>query len=260
MVRKNKSERKEPAVSPVVGVMLLIVITVVIAAVVAAVSSGIIDSAASQSDSPTVEFMGIYTGGYTVTAWNAYAANFTGKDAAGNAKDINFDSKLGGLLFKVTGSTPLDMTKLKVEMSSSTGGGGFCSLTSDDPVSMSYLPKSVGGTVNINQVKSGRMTPPSYMKGHRFAILGVDLDDPQFEEKAFAELAEPGTMFVMVPEYLGFTASLAIGIRKDDETGTAIQSGGMSADGNTLLTLSDTATGTIYVSHILIGDDYIMKV
>lgn len=235
--------KRESAVSPVVGVMLLIVVTVIIAGVVALVSSGFIEQTPKSAMEPEIDFVGLYTIGYSMPG---------GMQSI--PKKFN-QSEAGGLLFKVKGSTPVDLTKLKLDLSSYTGGGGFVSLTSNDPVSTAYLP----GSSNWKN-RNGMILPPEFMRGHRVVMYGVNANDENLEEKLNVTVAEPGDMFIFVPEYIGNSLSLAIGLRKDDEHGTAIQSGAMSADGGTFITLSNTDTGAQYVYHVLQAQDIITRV
>lgn len=248
-----KSE-KESAVSPVVGVMLMVVITVVVAAVVSLFASGIIGSSPEASDAD-VEFVGVYTAGFT-------AANIN------PGTGTRYFSEAGGLLYKVVGNKPLDLTKLKLDISSDWGGGGYVSLTYDDPVSTAYLPANTetgraAGSSWSSQSRS-RLTPPLYMDGHRIIIYGYGCEDPTLASSAdprmFAETADPGEMFLIVPEYIAPAAksSSAIGFKLDEPGGTGtLISGGMMLDGGSIATLTNKDTGHIYDSHALIASDMI---
>lgn len=237
-------KRKEDAVSPIIGIMLMIVVTIVIAAIVSVAASGILTQANSVSNSDaTIEFVGLYTAGY-------------GLSGIANIPKSSYQNEAGGIMFRVTGNKPVDLTKLKLDLASYTGGGGYVSLTYNDPVSTAYLPG--GGTWNGGGSKS-RLLPPEFMRGHRVVMYGVTASSEDLSEKMNQTIAEPGDMFTFVPEYMGNSPSLAIGLRKDDENGVAIQSGAMSADGGSYITLSDVDSGKQYVYHILVLGDYIIS-
>lgn len=236
------SEKKDAGVSPVVGVMLMLVVTIIIAGIVSLTAAGFMDSTGTQTNEPQIEFVGLYTAGYTSATVSSIAKK-------------TYQNEAAGLLFKVVGDKPVDLTKMKLYLASgqSSGGGGSVSLGYDDPVSTVYLPG--GSTWNA---RSAIILPPEYMRGYRIVLFGLSEDDPNIHNP----IADPGDMFIVSCEYVD-PASLyncQIGLRKDDADGNNVISAGIGTTGDAILTLSNTETGYVYVRHTLIESDMIATV
>lgn len=239
----RRSGKKDAGVSPVVGVMLMLVVTIIIAGIISLTAAGFMDSTSTQTDEPQIEFVGLYTAGYTA-ATSPLIPKYS--DSPPTA--------LGGLLFKVVGNKPVDLTKMKIYLASgaTSGGGGSVSLGYDDPVSKSYLYGTGGSKLGA------KLFPPDFMDGHRIVLFGLDKDDPNI----FNPIAEPGDMFIVVCEYLdpASTFNLHIGLKKDDADGNGVISAGIGANGDSLLTLVNAKTGYVYLKHMLTESDMIATV
>jgi len=237
----NDSDKSDFGVSPVVGVMLMLVVTIIVAGIVSLTAAGFVDSTDTQTNEPQIEFVGIYTAGYTAATVN-------------NIPRRTYQTEAAGLLFQVVGDKPADLTKLKLYLASgmSSGMGGSVDLAYDDPVSTAYLP---GG--NTWNARSRIVLPPEYMRDHRIVLFGLSPDDPNL----YNTIADPGDMFVVSCEYINpGMPTLAIGLRKDDADGNTVISAGIGANGDSELTLANIETGYVYVKHTLIESDLIATV
>ncbi len=103
--------------------MLMLVVTIIIAGIVSLTAAGFMDSTGTQTDEPQIEFVGLYTAGYTAATVSSIAKQ-------------TYQTEAAGLLFKVVGDKPVDLTKMKLYLASgqSSGGGGSVDLGYDDPV------------------------------------------------------------------------------------------------------------------------------
>ncbi|PAV08627.1 hypothetical protein ASJ83_03415 [Methanocorpusculum parvum] len=241
VISMKRSGEKDAGVSPVVGVMLMLVVTIIIAGIVSLTAAGFMDSTGTQTDEPQIEFVGLYTAGYTAATVSSIAKQ-------------TYQTEAAGLLFKVVGDKPVDLTKMKLYLASgqSSGGGGSVDLGYDDPVSTAYLP---GGS-SWNG-RSQIILPPEYMRGYRIVMFGLSEDDPTIHNT----IADPGDMFIVSCEYVNPSSpSLAIGLRKDDADGNTVISAGIGANGDAILTLVNAETGYVYVRHTLIESDMIATV
>lgn len=224
--------KKENAVSPVVGIMLMIVVTVVIAGVVGLVASGVINSASTDAASePQIEFVGLYTSGYT---------------AADSIQFRNNPAEASGLLFKVVGGNPADLTGLKLTILGENGNG--VSIGYDDYVNGLMLP---GGFYWANPQAPylrGKIGQPEYMRGHRIILFGMGPDNPNI----YGTTAEPGDMFLIAAESIDLAnPDTAIGILKDGDSVPKT----FGINGNSVLSLSNSETGRVYLTHTLMSDD-----
>lgn len=236
MVMKKTNE----GVSPVVGIMLMLVVTLIIAAVVSFTAFGFLDTAQAADSDPQVEFVGLYTGGYGL-----------GDTISGKVYSET------GMVFMVTGTSPLDITNL--QLSGSTGNsaaqssGGSFVVSYNTPVTLRWITTENGGTAGNGA--NNRLTQPAHMVGHRIAKFGEGWSD----EEKFNTLVYPGEMFVIAAEYtmmmtLSGKRVYMIGFAADAVDGTTVISGAIYSDGNTELALKNMQTGKVYYTGILTND------
>ena len=82
VISMRRSGKKEGGVSPVVGVMLMLVVTIIIAGIVSLTAAGFMDSTGTQTDEPQIEFVGLYTAGYTAATVSSIAKQTYQTEAA----------------------------------------------------------------------------------------------------------------------------------------------------------------------------------
>ncbi|MDE2518365.1 MAG: type IV pilin N-terminal domain-containing protein [Methanocorpusculum sp.] len=232
-MRKNK----DTAVSPVIGVMLMLVITIIIAAVVSFSATGFLGSASTSGGSADLKFVGFYTGGYTLG------------EGYPNTATIGE----GGMVFEVTGNTPLDVTNLRLSGSGSVGGGGSFAVSYNTPVALDWISPTEGGTASPSKLRS-RLTQPTSSIDHRIVKFGEGWRN----EEKYNTIVQPGERFVVLAEYiLGNPSSYTIGFAARNTDGSTAISGAISSDGNSLITLMDMKTGKVYYSGALTNDQAI---
>ena len=92
----NLKERKEDAVSPVIGVMLMLVVTIVIAAVVAAFAGGL----ATETESAPVAVLDadVYEGANLLVGKKSYAVSFILQDENKTLTDVQIDAIMNKLI------------------------------------------------------------------------------------------------------------------------------------------------------------------
>ncbi|HJK77872.1 MAG TPA: type IV pilin N-terminal domain-containing protein [Methanocorpusculum sp.] len=227
-------KKKDAAVSPVVGVMLMLVITIIIAAVVSFSAAGFLASTSASTSNAEVNFVGLYTGGYTI----------------GEGIPSTSPKGEGGMVFEVTGNTPLDVTNLRLSGSGSVGGGGSFAVSYNTPVAPDWIASSEGGTASSGKVRS-RLTQPASSLDHRIVKFGSGWTD----EEKYSNLVQPGERFVVLAEYVMVSGkSYMIGFAARNTDGSTAISGAISSDGNSLITLMDMKTGKVYYSGALTND------
>lgn len=234
-----KIHHNENAVSPVIGVMLMLVITIIIATVVSMSAAGIIDKASADETNAEVDFIGLYTGGY----------------ALGDTMSTTYAET--GMVFKVTGSTPLDITNLR--LSGSTGSGGLCggsfAVSYNTPVAVDWMAKDNGGTASSGKIRN-RITQPASSMNHRIVKFGEGWTD----EEKYSNLVYPGEYFVILAEYTIISGNdttgryYMIGFAARNTDGSTAISGAVYSNGNTELALKDMKTGKVYYTGILTND------
>ncbi|WP_425438300.1 type IV pilin [Methanocorpusculum petauri] len=236
VMRKNK----DTAVSPVIGVMLMLVITIIIAAVVSFSATGFLGSASTSGGSADVKFIGLYTGGYTLG------------EGYPNTATIGE----GGMVFEVTGNTPLDVTNLRLSGSGSVGSGGSFAVSYNTPVALDWISSTEGGTASSGKVRS-HLTQPASSIDHRIVKFGEGWRN----EEKYNTIVQPGERFVVLAEYVmkgyGNPPSYMIGFAARNTDGSTAISGAISSDGNSLITLMDMKTGKVYYSGALTNDQAI---
>lgn len=230
-------KNKDTAVSPVIGVMLMLVITIIIAAIVSFSATGFLGSASTSGGSADVKFIGLYTGGYTLG------------EGYPNTATIGE----GGMVFEVTGNTPLDVTSLRLSGSGSVGSGGSFAVSYNTPVALNWISAAEGGKASSGKVRS-RLTQPASSIDHRIVKFGEGWS----EEEKYNTIVQPGERFVVLAEYVMVSGkSYMIGFAARNPDGSTAISGAISSDGNSLITLMDMKTGKVYYSGALTNDQAI---
>ena len=221
-------QKKESAVSPVIGVMLMLAITIIIAGTVTIFATQFADGSKNDIGITKVSYVGFDDGG---------SSAFSGHSM--DVKDKTLYAVPFGLVFEVESGNPVDLKNLRLDLDdfNKPGGGGRCTISYNDYIAEDYAKGSGKG------IGATRLLPPAGST-KRFVPYPYNPNG--------STIIQPGEKFMIMGEYYtppgtsALTNMLGIATVRSDEGSTArYNSAGYNIDSSTYYTLVDESTGYV---------------
>ena len=223
-------QKKESAVSPVIGVMLMLAITIIIAGTVTIFATQFADGSKNDIGITKVSYVGFDDGGSS--AFSGHSMDMTNKALYA----VPF-----GLVFEVESGNPVDLKNLRLDLDDfNKSGGGRCTISYNDYIAEDYFT----GT---------KMDPPVLLPSKKSKKRFV----PYPYNPNGSTIIQPGEKFMIMGEYYRPPGTLPpqyhlqnnlfgiATIRADEGKYTRYNSAAYNIDSTTYYTLVDESTGYV---------------
>lgn len=225
-------QKKDEAVSPIMGVMLILVITILVAGVVAVFATQFTDTTQDKLTITKVKYVGLDDGGLSL---------YTGLKKA-NMDASNSYTRPFGLVFEVISGEPIDLKNLRLDLDDKdnpvpSSRGGKCTIAYNDYIASDYTNGGKGAGLT-------KVLPPVGAT-KRF----VPYPYPAKVDTA-STIINPGERFMIMGEYYQSSNNMfgVATVRADEGSTSRYNSAGYFVSAYSSYVLVDESTGNVLAS------------